>query len=195
MDIIIIGIIVSGFIGTSGILCTAIVAVFELKYGSKDEDNMASRGMVKTNEVMEVFSENCLFKHCESGCCTHPDKIIAHCINEKKYCPRVAKSDQKDKPLWKTDYEIYLQEHDEIYDKVIMSDAFINPLELRYPKINIRATIAENRSYWRSKKPNKGYRRKCRTDTKEIDWPGTYKRGVDRSVRNRFAIPKETASW
>lgn len=156
---------------------------------------MTNRGMVKTNETMEEFANNCIFRLRENGGCSHPKKFINHCLSEKKYCPRVAKSEQKEKPLWKTDYDLYLEQHDKIFENVILSESFINPLEIRYPKYNIRAILEENREYWRSKSPKKGYHRKCKTESKNIDWPETYKNSVIRSIRYKYAVPKESVSW
>jgi hypothetical protein len=145
---------------------------------------MISRGVVKTNELMEVFANHCSLKN-EKGECTHTDKLLAHCISEKKYCPRVARAQRREKAEWKTNYNLYLEEHDRIYNDLIISEAFVGPLQLKYPKIDIRATLDNNAEFWRSRE---GYERKCGGDGKNIDWEQTYKRGIPITIRTGHAV-------
>jgi hypothetical protein len=158
---------------------------------------MASRGKVATNEEMEVFSLYCTNKN-ENGECNHPKKMVDHCLNDKKYCPRVDKKKAGEKPAWKCNYQLYLDEHDKIYKEVIQSEDFVHKLELRYPKIDVRATLDESKDYWRSDKKGKGYERKCSKSENTIDWEATYINAVKMAVYHGMAVKKDykpSAIW
>lgn len=155
-----------------------------------------SKGKVNTCEEMEEFSSYCSAKD-DYDNCTHPNKIVNQCIKEKKYCPRVAKKDRnaKDQPEWKTNYEVFKAEHDKFFETVIMSDVFVQPLELKYPKFDIRETLKESSLWWSSGKKGKGWdNKRSNRDTKTIDWEETYKFAVSRAVRLCQAVYKNRPS-
>ena len=157
---------------------------------------MASRGKVKTRETMDEFVLYCTCRDPETIECSHPDKTTDHCLSDKKHCPRVDKRDKKDRPAWKDDYHVYLQEHDTIFKEVIMTDKFIKPLERRFrsaQKIDVRATIMESsETYWRIK--SRGWQNKRSKGTQTIDWERTYIDSVVRAVRSGFAIKKNNGN-
>lgn len=154
-----------------------------------------SKGKVNTCEEMEEFTSYCSAKD-DYDNCTHPNKIVNQCIKDKKYCPRVAKKDRnaKDQPEWKTNYEVFKAEHDKFFETVIMSDAFVEKLELKYPKYDIRETLKEESIWWSSDKKDKGWDNKRKRDSKTIDWEETYKFAVARAIQKGQATYKNRPS-
>ena len=140
---------------------------------------MPTQRKVRTCETMEEFSSFCSLKNCDTLECGHPEKIADHCIDDRRYCPRVAETDRRDMADWKSDYSLYLETHDKEYKEKVLSPDSIKIYQLRYPRMHVLKTLEQQRRYWTSKK--KGYLVNIKRKSDTLDWVQIYKDALQRA--------------
>lgn len=138
---------------------------------------------------MVQFAQGCRYQNIESSECNHTNRITTHCVEDRKYCPRVAETDRTDQALWKHDYKKYLEDHDKAYNEQVLHEDNIRKLKLRHKKIDVEKTLAAQRRYWTHVK--KGYQLNVNRKCDVLDWLDIYNRAVQRSVNMKTYIKRQ----
>ena len=93
-------------------------------------------------------------------------------------------------PLWKTNFEIYLNELKIAYDEMISDEEFIKELEKFNPNLDILLTLEQTFNYW---KTEEGWKKKKSSRKEGIAWKSTFNKTLKFNIvyKQRFFKPYE----
>jgi len=98
--------------------------------------------------------------------------------------PPISPKGEKDKPKWKTNYEVYLQRLRDEYQKIVSDKEWISQQEKFNPGVDIRKSIEKACvNYWATEA---GWKKKKRSRITDIDWRSTFANAVSQRTNRVY---------